>query len=195
MLPVTIHTHLKSVAALRRGQSAASENDPVQPVPPEVVGATKPHLSRQIKALVELQLLTGARGGELLKLRPIDIQTDVPGPGRVWTIRPLDHKTAHHGHERTLFLGPKAQQVIQPFLTGRAADAYLFSPAEAERERRDAVSPSATPTVMARATAPTGSTSWLGGALPQVHRVQLATPTSTATSTPPISWPRSPRTA
>jgi integrase len=28
--------------------------------------------------------------------------------------------------------------VLQPFLVGRALDAYLFSPAEAERERREA---------------------------------------------------------
>jgi integrase len=138
MLPVTIHTHLKTVAALRRGQSAASENDPVQPVPMKVVDATKPHLNRQVRALVELQLLTGARGGELLKLRPIDIQKD--SGGKVWTIRPLDHKTAHHGHDRTLFLGPKAQLIIQPFLTGRPPEDYLFSPAEAERERREAAS-------------------------------------------------------
>jgi integrase len=136
MLPVGIHTHLKTVPALRRGQSDAADYEPIRPVAPEVVEKTKPYLSRQIKALVELQLLTGARGGELLKLRPMDIRID--DAGKVWTIQPLDHKTAHHGHERTLFLGPKAQQVLAPFLKNLLPGDYLFSPAHAERERRDA---------------------------------------------------------
>jgi integrase len=136
MLPVGIHTHLKTVPALRRGQSDAADYEPIRPVAPEVVEKTKPYLSRQIKALVELQLLTGARGGELLKLRPMDMRID--DDGKVWTIQPLDHKTAHHGHERTLFLGPKAQQVLAPFLENRPSEEYLFSPAQAERERRDA---------------------------------------------------------
>ena len=56
----------------------------------------------------------------------------------VWTIEPTEHKTAHHGHRRTIYLGPKAQTVVQPFLSDRAVDAYLFSPAEAEAERRAA---------------------------------------------------------
>jgi hypothetical protein len=137
MLPVTLHVQLKTLAALRRGQSAAAESDPVQPVPIATVEATKPFLSCQVRALVELQLLTGARGGELLQLRPMDLIRQVPG-STVWMIKPRDHKTAHHGHERTLYLGPKAQRVLEPFLNGRKLGDFLFSPAEAERERREA---------------------------------------------------------
>jgi integrase len=136
MLSVTVYSKLKTVEALRRGRSAARDNEPIQPVPIEVVKVTKPYLSRQVRALVDLQLLTGARGGELLLLRPADL--DMTGDEGMWTIRPSEHKTAHHGHERTIFFGPKAQAVIRPFLVGRALDAYLFSPAEAEAERREA---------------------------------------------------------
>ena len=134
MLPVAVYQQLKTVTALRRGRTSARETDPVLPVPVEDVDAVRPFLSRQVRALVDLQLLTGARGGELFNLRAVDIRMD--DASGVWTIEPTDHKTAHHGHTRTIYLGPKAQAVIRPFLIGRAVDAYLFSPAEAERERR-----------------------------------------------------------
>jgi integrase len=136
MLPVSVQAKLKTVEALRRGRSDATDYDPVQPVPIDVVEATKPYLCRQVRALVDLQLLTGARGGELLTLRRVDL--DMTGRRGMWAIRPSEHKAAHHGHQRVIPLGPKARAVIRLFLVGRALDAYLFSPAEAEAERRDA---------------------------------------------------------
>ncbi len=102
----------------------------------EVVNATRPFLSRQVSALIDLQLHTGARGGELFGLRIRDlVMEDTKG---VWMVFLSEHKTAHHGHARTLYLGPKAQAAIQPFLVGRALDSCLFSPAEAEQERLEA---------------------------------------------------------
>jgi len=95
------------------------------------------NLSRQVSALVDLQMLTGARGGELFKTRPIDVDMTEDHRG-VWTIALGDHKTAHHGHRRVIVLGPSAQAVIKPFMTSRPLDSYLFSLAVADRERRDA---------------------------------------------------------
>jgi integrase len=138
MIPASVYHELKTVPALRRGRTPARDPDPVKPVPIECVDAVRPFLSRQVAALVDLQLLTGARGGELFKLRGIDIQID--DRKGVWTIAPAMHKTAHFGHRRTIYLGPKAQKVIRPFLVDRPLDAYLFSPADAERERREALS-------------------------------------------------------
>ena len=51
--------------------------------------------------------------------------------------KPADHKTAVHGHDRTIYIGKRAQDVIRPFLIGRAIDKPLFSPAESEQDRRD----------------------------------------------------------
>ena len=134
MVPASVYERLRTVPALRRGATAAREPDPIQPVSLEQVDAVRPYLSRQVNALISLQLHTGARGGELFRLRPIDIQmNDDTG---IWTIEPVEHKTAHRGHARTIFFGPRSQAVIEPFLAGRAVDACLFSPAEAEAERR-----------------------------------------------------------
>ncbi|MFW5733392.1 MAG: tyrosine-type recombinase/integrase [Planctomycetota bacterium] len=51
-------------------------------------------------------------------------------------IAPARHKGQWRGKARTIYLGPRAQEVIAPFLAGRAVDQYLFSPAEAEAERQ-----------------------------------------------------------
>jgi len=53
----------------------------------------------------------------------------------VWAYRPESHKTEHHGRERIIYIGPKAQTILRPFLL-RAAEAYCFSPAESEKNRR-----------------------------------------------------------
>ncbi len=136
LIPAAVYERLKTVPALRRGATAARETEPIQPVALEHVDAIRPYLSRQINALISLQLHTGARGGELFRLRPIDIQ--IHEDTGIWRIEPTDHKTAHRGHARTIFLGPRSQDVIEPFLADRPVDAYLFSPAEAEAERRAA---------------------------------------------------------
>lgn len=136
-LPVEVYQQLKTVESLRRGRSAARETEPVKPVADELVDAVRPHLSRQIWALIELQRLTGARPGELFRLCPADFRTDA---GEVWTYSPEAHKTAHRGRTRTIYFGPKAQEALRPFLAGRPKTAPLFSPAEAEAERRKAVS-------------------------------------------------------
>jgi integrase len=138
MLPAAVHQQLRTVEPLRRGRSEARETGAVGPIAIDIVEATKPFLSRQVKALVEVQLLTGARGGELFKLRPIDLQID-ESKG-VWWYRPQEHKTMHHNHDRVICFGPKAQAILEPFMTGRAVDAFMFSPRDAEVERRAAAS-------------------------------------------------------
>ena len=59
LLPASVHQALEAVEGLRAGRSGARENQPVRPVPEEDVCAVKDHVSRQVWALIELQLLTG----------------------------------------------------------------------------------------------------------------------------------------
>jgi integrase len=136
LLPASVFHQIQTVPSLRRGRCGAADPEPVRPASIELVNAVRPFLSRQVNALVDLQLLTGARGGELFGLRPVDLEMD--GGSGVWTVALQDHKTSHYGHQRTIYLGPKAQGVIRPFLSGRIPDATLFSPVEAEEERRAA---------------------------------------------------------
>jgi integrase len=73
--------------------------------------------------MVQLQALTGMRPDEVCSMRKGDIDTT----GKLWTYKPARHKTAHHGIDRTIYLGPKAQAVVAPFL-GPNLSEYLFSP-------------------------------------------------------------------
>lgn len=130
-LPVAIYQALCTVPGLREGRSKAREAEPVKPVPEGTVTATLPHLTSVLRAMVELQLLSGARPGEVCALRPRDVTLGKDG---VWTYRPQSHKTAHHGKERRILIGPKGQGVLRPFLD-RDPDAYCFSPRESQAER------------------------------------------------------------
>lgn len=133
LVPPELYHGLRSVPGLRRGRSAARETDPVRPVDTAIVEAVKPHVSRQVAALMDLQLLTAARPGELLIMRGSDIDTS----GAVWLYTPQDHKNAWRDHDRVIYIGPRAQQILRPFLK-RNLSAYLFSPTDAEAERRAA---------------------------------------------------------
>lgn len=134
LLPAGVYEVLRAVPALRKGRTDARETEPVRPVPQEHVDAIRPYVSRQVRALIDLQLLTAARPGELLALRPCDVERE----GEVWTYRPTSHKTAHWGDSRTILLGPEAQAILRPFLL-RDAGAFCFSPAEAVAEHLAAV--------------------------------------------------------
>jgi site-specific recombinase XerD len=137
LLPGTVHDNLVKVVSLRKGKCEARESERVRPVRDEVVDATLPFLHPVPRAMVELQRLTGMRPGEVCRLRGMDLEASGP----VWVYRPGSdqgpeggHKTAHHGHERAVLLGPRAQAVLKPWLKTDLT-AYLFSPREAEALR------------------------------------------------------------
>jgi integrase len=86
----------------------------VKPADPAHVAATLPFLTPHLRAMVELQRLTGMRPGEACRLR----LGEVDRTGEVWVYRPAHHKTAHHGKARAVHLGPRAQALVLDFLRG-----------------------------------------------------------------------------
>jgi integrase len=68
----------------------------------------------------------------------------------VWSVRLERHKTAYRGQQRVLLIGPRAREVLAPFLDRRGPDDWLFSPREAvarqiaekRRNRKTKVQPS-----------------------------------------------------
>jgi integrase len=132
LVPPSVHQALLAVRGLSRGRTEARETLPVPPVPEERIAAIKPFVSRQVWALTQLQLLTGARAGELTRLRGIDFK---PGDS-VWTVEPAEHKTAYLGRSKRIYFGPRAIEIVKKFMSDSPLDAYLFSPIAAEAERR-----------------------------------------------------------
>jgi len=131
IVPPSIHQGLASVEAIQAGRRPdAKDNPPVQSVAIEDVEAVKPHVSSVVWDMIQVQLLTGARPGEIVGMRPADIEQT----GEVWAYRPRGHKTEHHGRQRVVFIGPKAQLILRTYLA-RLPKTPLFSPREAEAER------------------------------------------------------------
>jgi len=131
LLPPSAYHGLQAVTGLRKGRTEVRESTPVRPVPDEHVDAARPHVSRQVWAMIELQRLTGMRSGEVVLMRGRDLDTT----GSIWLYRPESHKTEHHGHERMVELGPRAQASLGPFLK-TDVDSVLFSPRDSAAEQR-----------------------------------------------------------
>jgi len=108
MIPASVFETLRLIPGLRKGRSTARETEAVKPVDASIVELTLKHLPPLVADMVRLQLLTGCRPGEVCKLTPKMIDRS----GEVWVARPDDHKTAHHGHKRAIFFGPKAKLSI-----------------------------------------------------------------------------------
>ena len=126
LVPVTVYQSLKAVAALRKGRTnEVLESRKIKPVPEEHIGPVLEQLPAQIAAMVQVQRLAGMRPDEVTIIRPGDIDRS----GDVWSYRPFTHKTEHHEIEKVILLGPKAQEILKPWLD-RDATAYLFSPKE-----------------------------------------------------------------
>lgn len=157
MVHVSVWQALTSVPPLLEGRSKARETGEVPPAPRESVDAVMSAAGRHVADMMRLQLLTGARPGEVCAMRPMDLDRTgallsrlageavamagcwayLPGledAGAVGNVE-QDHKTAHKGHGRVIPIGPAAQAILAPYLEGRAMEAYVFSPAEAQQER------------------------------------------------------------
>jgi integrase len=133
LVPPSVLLGLQAVRGLQQGRSAARETEPVKPVPDAFVDPVLPHMRAQVAAMVRLQRHTGMRPGEVVRMRGIDLDM----AGNVWFYRPGSdqgrhgaHKTAHRGHQRVIALGPKAQEVLRPWLRLNLTE-YLFQPREA----------------------------------------------------------------
>lgn len=124
---------LDTVERLQKGRTGAREPDPIGPVDDATVDATLPHLNRHVRALVEVQRLTGMRPGEVTRLKLSEIDT----AGDVWFYRPKKHKTAHKGKSRVIAIGKRAQAIITAFRTKDDTE-YLFSPRKAVAEHNAA---------------------------------------------------------
>ena len=127
LISASIFDGLRTVEGLRVGRTTARENAPIKPVDDLTVEATLKFVSPQIKAMIQLQRMTGMRPGEVTIMRLCDLDR----ADEIWVYRLTRHKTSHLGVRKEVPIGPKSQELLRPFLN-RAPDAYLFSPRESE---------------------------------------------------------------
>jgi integrase len=142
LLPEGRWASLCTVRALPEDEEA----DQVLPVPEDDLARTMAQLGPVPLAITDTLLLTAARPGEILKLRPGDLITN----GRVqlapgftldlngcWAYTPKRYKTVGRkgkSFRRIILFGPRAQLKLTPFLEGRPANKPIFSPREAAED-------------------------------------------------------------
>ena len=131
MVPVTVFQALAAIPGLKKGRSEARETEPILPVSDVDVEAVLPHLPDVVADMVRFQRYTGCRPQEVCFVRPVDIDRS----SDIWVYRPENHKNEHRERSRVIFIGPRAQVVLTPYLD-RAEAAYCFSPRESEAARR-----------------------------------------------------------
>lgn len=124
---------LRAVRALRRGKTKAVEHEPIKPPDPELVDVTIKYATPTIAAMIEIHRLTGMRSGELVKMRPMDINRS----GSVWVYTPTSHKGTSRGRIREIPIGPRAQRFLKPYVDGRDEEAFCFCPREAVAAMRE----------------------------------------------------------
>lgn len=131
LIPASVYQALTTVPGVRSGRGEAREPAPIGPVALAMVAATLPHLPSVVSHMVQLQLLTGMRPGEVCILRPCDVDRSTDP----WQYRPSHHKTEHRGRSRVVFIGPQGQDVLRSYLL-RDAEARCFDPSESEAKRK-----------------------------------------------------------
>lgn len=94
------------------------------PVEYKYVAAVLPHCSQVIKAMILLQWHTGVRSTNICDLTPSQIGRSGEF-SEVWKWTISDHKTDGLGEDLIIWIGPKAQEVVTPFLE-RASDQFCF---------------------------------------------------------------------
>ncbi len=123
---------LQAVDGLKRGRSKAKETAPIGPVDDQRVEAIIPHVSELVGDVVRVMRLTGMRPGEAVSMTPDQIDRTDP---TVWEFTPGHHKTEHHGHARTVFLGPNAIEIVRRYLL-KAGDGEKLFPINRDGLRR-----------------------------------------------------------
>lgn len=127
MVPAEIVTALDCVKGLRQGRCQAKESEPILPVPDADFEASLKCMTRNVSTICQLLVLTGARVSEIRTMRVGDIDTS----GQVWLLRPGSHKNAWRGKDRTIFIGPKGQTLLMPFIADAVqSDLIVFRPRE-----------------------------------------------------------------
>ena len=123
---------LDTVPPLKKNRTTAPEAKKVKPVDYSPVYRTIEFAGPVVGAMIELQLVTGMRPGNVCRICPAEI---IDRHKKIWTFRPIAHKSEWRGIILSIPIGPQTQEIIKPFLD-RPEEQPFFSPQESEAWRR-----------------------------------------------------------
>jgi integrase len=130
---VSVHTYmaLTTVEGLRKGRTIARESKKVLPADMSMVNAIIARVTPVLADMIQIQLYTGMRPGELCKMRPCDIDRST----NIWQYIPKSHKTDYLNYNKIVLIGPKAQKILSKYLF-RPSTEYCFKPADSDSQAR-----------------------------------------------------------
>lgn len=130
---VEVYDSLKTVEGLRAGQTDAPDRMPVKPADMSDVEKVLGYLRPMLRALLVVQLHSGARAGELMRLKVGDIDRS---NAEAWSYHPATHKGTWKGKARVIYFGARCREALAPLLLKAGGpDEFVFSPRRAEAER------------------------------------------------------------
>lgn len=132
------YTSLTTIEGLRRGRTTARESKKVKPADIENIKAVITIVTPVLADMIQVQLLTSMRPGEICRMRPCDIDRSKD----IWIYEPkaaneneYDHKTEYLGYSKIVPIGPKAQSILAKYMFRQPFD-YCFKPEESEHQAR-----------------------------------------------------------
>jgi integrase len=140
LVPSEILVSLKAVAPLARGRAPAAgvapprDGRPVDPVPDRDLALTLPRLGTMLRAMVDVQLVTAMRPGEVCYMRAGDLAPTVVKGVVCYHVPPEANKTEHLEIDRKVYIGPKGMEILRPWLP-EDPDEFVFGPRKAEALR------------------------------------------------------------
>jgi len=128
---------LKVVKSLPKGYPSTFDHDDREPVADNVVQQTLPFMPPTLRAMVQIQRLTGMRPSEVFRMRVGEIDRSRVHNTGLWYYTPGSHKTQKKTGKKTVFpLAEHEQALIEPYLINKAPEAAVFSPRTAMSERK-----------------------------------------------------------
>jgi len=137
LVPVVVFQALDTVPGLQKGRvPGVVESKRIKPVPEEHISAILAFLQPEVATMIQVQLWAGMRRDEVTVMTPQSIDRT----GDVWkyTIpsrfeqqagESIGSKTdwLENVDRKEILLGPKSQQLLEVWISQRAAHEYLFS--------------------------------------------------------------------
>lgn len=142
-VPGTVLPEIEAVPALRKGRSimpgvpAPREGKPkVEEAPRASIRAARRHLSRTLRIMLDLQLVTGMRPNEVCNISPQFLSHTKRRDVMIYRVPEEADKTDHVDErpQRRVYLGPRAMRLLRLAWPATPAE-YFFSPSDAESER------------------------------------------------------------
>jgi integrase len=122
LVPADIAAALRMVKHLQMGRTSAIDYADIEPVEDTIVERTLPHLKPMVQDMVRVQRYISGRPQDICNMRACDIDMS----GAIWKYTPFTHKTKHRGKTRELAIGPKAQEILKPYIQRCQGDPKQF---------------------------------------------------------------------